>query len=147
MSEKPTYEEMEKRIQELEQAESEHSRMEQDLKESKQQLESLLQSIQTAVVVHGSDTHIMACNRRSQELLGLTEAQMFGREAIDPAWRFFNEDGTDMPRESYPVNQVLATKSELKNFVAGVYRPSANDVIDVLVNALPESDDEGTSCE
>jgi phosphonate transport system substrate-binding protein len=53
-------------------------------------------------VVHGTDTRIMTSNHLAQQLLGLTEDQMLGKAAIDPAWYFFREDGTSLPLEEYP---------------------------------------------
>jgi PAS domain S-box-containing protein len=110
---------------------------------SEKQLHTLLQNIQAGVVVHGPDTEIIACNKASQELLGLTEDQMLGKEAIDPSWRFCNEDGSTMPLEDYPITHVITKKNVLKNFVAGIYRPNESDVIWVLVNAVPEFDADG----
>lgn len=129
MVRKLSYEEMEKRILELD--------------DRQQQLNYLLQSIQAAVVVHGRDTQIVACNKMAVDLLGLTEEQLLGKRAIDPSWKFFNEDGSDMPFEHYPVNRVMASKAALKDAIVGVYRPDKKDVVIVLVNAIPESDENG----
>lgn len=118
-------------------------RVEEALRESEEQYRSLLQNIQAAVVVHGPDTKIIKCNKLSQELLGLTEDQLLGKKAIDPSWKFFNEDGSDMPLESYPVNQVIATKNVLKDVIVGVYRPNTHDIVNVIVNAVPEFDHDG----
>jgi hypothetical protein len=68
---------------------------------------------------------------------------MLGKETIDPYWRFFNEDGSDMPLEHYPVSRVVATGSEFRNLVMGVFRPITKDVVSVLVSAVPETDDDG----
>jgi len=111
--------------------------------ESEKQLHALLQSIQTAVVVHGPDTGIITCNKASQELLGLTEEQMLGKEAIDPAWKFFNEDESDMALDDYPVNRVIKKKDILRNLIVGINRPEKNDVIWVLANAVPEFASDG----
>ena len=119
---------------------TERKRAAKTLWESKEQLHSLLQNIQAAVVVHGPDTKIINCNKLSQELLGLTESQMLGKQAVDPAWKFFNEDGSVMPLEQFPVNQVLTTKNELKNFIVGVYRPNKKDAVTLLVHAVPVFD-------
>jgi PAS domain S-box-containing protein len=113
------------------------------LRESGEQLNTLLQSIQAAVVVHGPDTNIIKCNKTSQELLGLTENQMLGKESIDPYWKFLNENGSDMSLENYPANQVKNKKNALKNFIVGVCRPNKNDVVWVLVNAVPEYGSDG----
>ncbi len=72
------------------------------LKESEEYLYNLLQKIKVGVVVHGSDTKIMRCNKASQKLLGLTEKQMLGKEVIDPVWKFCDEDGNEMPLSEYP---------------------------------------------
>jgi PAS domain-containing protein len=87
-----------------------YEELEQNELESKQIEEayrSLIHNIQTAVVVHGAATQIIASNPMAQELLGLTQDQMVGRKASDPEWKFFNDDGSIMSFEQYPVNQVL----------------------------------------
>jgi len=117
---------------------TERKQVDKALKKSEKQAHSLLQNIQAAVVVHGPDTNIIKCNTASQELLGLTEDQILGKKAIDPSWKFFNEDGSDMQIELYPVNRVTASKKVIKDVIMGVFRPNKNDVVRVLVNAIPE---------
>jgi PAS domain S-box-containing protein len=106
-----------------------------DLGEEKCQ--SLLQSLPVAVVVHGPDATILTSNCVAQELLGLSESQLLGRAAVDPAWPLFREDGTIMPVDEYPANQVFATGQPLRNFVFGVHRPGQGDDAWLLVNAQP----------
>ena len=48
-----------------------------------------------------------------------------------------------MPYELYPVNQVIFTRNELKDFIIGIYRPGKSDIVKVLVNAIPEFDHDG----
>jgi PAS domain S-box-containing protein len=112
-----------------------------NLKESEEKHRTLIQKIQAAVVVHKPDTQILACNPTAEALLGLTEDQLLGKSALDPAWHFFREDGTVMPFEEYPVNQVLAKRQALRNFILGVHRPNKDkendDDVWVLVNADP----------
>ncbi|MCQ3979551.1 MAG: hypothetical protein DPW09_39535, partial [Anaerolineae bacterium] len=121
----------------------ERMRAEEALRESEEKYRTLIQKIQAAVVVHGNDTRILTCNPMAQALLGLSEDQLLGKTAVDPAWHFFREDGTVMPRAEYPVNQVLATGQPLKDFVTGIHRPDKNDEVWVLVNADPVFDKEG----
>jgi len=116
---------------------------EESLRDSEEQLRSLLQNIQTAVVVHGPDTKIIKCNKASQELLGLTEDQMLGQKSSAPIWMLFDEAGRNLPLEQFPVNQVISSKNVLNNFIAGIYRPNKNDVVNVLVNAVPKTDHNG----
>ena len=114
-----------------------------ELTDNKEKLYRLLQNIQAAVVVHGPDTKIKDCNKKSQELLGLTRDQMLGKTTTDPSWKLYNENGDVLPQEDYPVNQVINSKIEVKNLIVGIYRPTKDDLIKVLINAIPSFDSEG----
>jgi PAS domain S-box-containing protein len=103
----------------------------------------LLHHIPAAIVVHGRDTAILATNGMAEELLGVSADQLLGRQAIDPEWHFLSEDGGVLPLAEYPVNQVLASRRPLRDFVAGVRRPGSTDAW-VLVNAFPVTDPSGS---
>ena len=110
------------------------------LRESEDKYRTLIQKIQVAVVVHGADTQIVTCNSMAQELLGLTQDQLLGKTAVDPAWHFFREDGTVAPLEEYPVSRVLASRKAIRNLILGVHRPHNENDVWVLVNADPVFD-------
>jgi PAS domain S-box-containing protein len=111
------------------------------LRASEEKFRGLVRDIQVAVVVHGPDTRIRTANLLAQRLLGLTEAQLLGKAAVDPDWRFTREDGSRLPLEEYPVSRVLATGEPVRDVVLGVYRPVAGDQVLVNVNADPERDE------
>lgn len=108
-----------------------------EIQESENKYRTLIHTIRAAVVVHGADSRVLASNAMAQELLGLTEEQMLGKAATDQAWHFFREDGSVMPVEEYPVNQVLATRQRLTNLIVGVHRPNHDSDLWMLVNADP----------
>lgn len=116
---------------------------EQALRESEEKYRTLIQNLQAAVVVHAADTRIITCNAVAQTLLGLTEDQLLGRTAMDPAWHFFREDGTVLPLSEYPVSVVLATRQPLECMVLGVHRPGSGGDVWVVVSANPVFDAEG----
>jgi PAS domain S-box-containing protein len=91
-------------------------------------------------VVHAPDTRILLFNQTALTLLGLSAEQMLGKAATDPTWHFVSETGDPMPLEEYPVQQVLATRRSLVNFVVGVNHPISDVRTWVLVNAFPEFD-------
>lgn len=122
---------------------TERKMAEEALRESEEKYRTLIQNIQAAVVVHNADTEIITSNTAAQDILGLSEGQLHGKMAKDPTWQFFQEDGSPMPQEQYPVNIVLASGNPLRNYVAKVHRPNrANDVW-VLINADPVFAKEG----
>jgi PAS domain S-box-containing protein len=121
----------------------ERQRAEALLRESEEKYRGLIQRIQAAVVVHGPDTRILTSNLRAQQLLGLTEAQMMGKLAIDPDWHFLREDGTKMPLEEYPVSRVLTMGRPLRDIVAGVHRSTNMDDVWVLISGDPVVNEQG----
>ncbi len=98
----------------------------------------LLQNLCAAVVIHAPDTHILYSNPMASTLLGLTQEQMQGKQAVDPAWSFVRADGSAMPLEEYPVNRVQTTRQVLAHYVLGINHPDRPARTWVLVNAYPE---------
>jgi PAS domain S-box-containing protein len=107
------------------------------LKQSEEKYRTLIHKIQVAVVVHAADTQILISNSMAQELLGLSEDQLLGKTAVDPAWHFLREDGTAAAIDEYPVRQVLDSRKAIRNLVLGVHRPDRGGDVWVLVNADP----------
>jgi PAS domain S-box-containing protein len=142
MYQKPSYEELEERNKHLEQAEFERVHSEKEQLKNKDQDRSILYSIQAAVVVHAADTKIIASNVEAQKLLGLTETQMLGKEAINKRWQFLNTDNQKLPHDKYPVNQVLSTRQVLRDQTIGIYRPATADTVWVIINATPVFNEE-----
>ncbi|MEG4420246.1 PAS domain S-box protein [Microcoleus sp. LAD1_D5] len=109
------------------------------LQVSEARYRQLIDNLNAGFVIHGTDTSIQLCNETAGELLGLSMDQMLGKTAISPAWHFVREDGSVIPLEEYPVNQVLSTGSPLKNYVLGI-KKEIDSCVWVLVNAYPEFD-------
>ena len=103
------------------------------------QYSTLLNNLSTGIVIHAPDTRIIFNNPRASQLLGLTQDQLHGRTAVSSNWHFVTEDGSVMPEEQYPVNQVLNTLHPLTGNIIGINR-AKNDLVWVLVNAFPEFD-------
>jgi PAS domain S-box-containing protein len=109
----------------------------------KKQFQDLLESLNVGVVVHGPKTEILFSNQSANHLLGLTKEQMMGKEATDPRWKFIRDDGSSMPLEEFPVQQVKLTLQPVRNLVLGVRRPDLDQPIWVMCNAHPEFNESG----
>ncbi|MBA4386120.1 MAG: hypothetical protein C0410_15395, partial [Anaerolinea sp.] len=79
-----------------------------DLHVSEERYRSLIQKVQTAIVVHNGQGQILTSNTFAQELLGLSDDQLLGKALIDPDWHFIREDGSVLPVSEYPVSLVLS---------------------------------------
>jgi len=104
---------------------------------------TLLQEIPAAIIVHGSHGEILSCNKKAQEMLGVTKKEMVGRNVVDPGWEYLNNNGYVLPSENFPVNQVLASKKTVEDFTIGLRRPNQSDIQWVYVNANPVLDNAG----
>lgn len=104
---------------------------------------SLINSLPIGVVVHAPDTRVLRCNPEASQLLGMSPEQIMDKADRAPGWQFVREDGTPMPAEEFPFNQVIATGRVVKNFVMGVAGGGGEENRWFLVNAYPEVDDGG----
>jgi len=130
-------------LEQLVAAVSEQKRQNHELAALENQHKQLLQKLQVGIVVHAANSSILFSNPRAAELLGLTEDQMHGKVAIDPAWCFVNEVGAPMRVEDYPVSRVISSKASIQEGILGINRPDLNAIVWVLVSAFPELDDHG----
>jgi diguanylate cyclase (GGDEF)-like protein/PAS domain S-box-containing protein len=99
--------------------------------------------LHAGVVVHAPDTRIVFSNPRAAQLLDLTEAQMLGKTAIDPAWHFLNGQGQRIEAAHYPINTVLTTGQALQETDFGVVSPQREGITWLSVSAFRQVDAAG----
>jgi PAS domain S-box-containing protein len=104
---------------------------------SEKRYSGILNNLESGIVVHAPDTSILMNNSKASELLGLSERQMKGKEAIDPAWKFVDESNVPLLIEKYPVNRIINGEKSLQNQVIGIYRPNMDDIVWTAVNGCP----------
>ena len=113
------------------------------LQVSEARYRNLWDSLDAGVVVHAPDTSILMSNATASRLLGLSDDQMRGKTAIDPAWAFLDESGIQIPVSDYPVSRIIATGEELKNLPLGINRPDMDEPVWAMVNGRPVFDQAG----
>ena len=89
MFEKPSYEELEQRIRELEQAESEHKRAEEAQLKSDEHLAATLRSIGDGVISCNTDGTVASLNAVAEKLTGWTAVEAEG-QPIDEVFNIVN---------------------------------------------------------
>jgi PAS domain S-box-containing protein len=123
---KPTYEELEQKLKETQSRALEHQ----------ERFRILMLNMDAGVVIHSPDTSIIQNNRRASEILGLSDDQLRGKTAIDPDWKFVYPDKSPLPFEDYPVNQIVAGKTSIKDLQVGIFKPGQDDISWLTVNGF-----------
>jgi PAS domain S-box-containing protein len=116
---------------------SERKQAEEALQRSEERYKCLLLHLETGIVVHAADTSVIKGNPRASELLGLTNDQMRGKTAIDPAWKFVDVDNKLMLVEDYPVQRILNSKQAIRDLTLGIQQSAKSDIVWVNVNGFP----------
>lgn len=83
MPQKPTYEELEKRVKQLEHFESERSQIESALKEANNTLQQMLDGTNDVIAFQKPDHTILRYNRAGYELIGLTPEEVIGKKCYE----------------------------------------------------------------
>ena len=113
------------------------------LASAEQQQRELLENLHTGVVVHAPATHILFTNAAACKLLGLSQDQMMGKTAVDPAWCFVDEDNQPLTPDQYPVSRVLSALRPVDSIILGVKVPGRSRLVWVQGSAFPEFDAQG----
>ena len=117
---------------------------ERKLKETEEKFRRLVLDMPVGVLLQGPQAEIILSNPRALELLGISEDQLLGKTSFDPDWNVIHDDGTPFPGPVHPVPLAIATCKPVHDVVMGVYRPESGDRVWLLVNAVPQLNEDGT---
>ena len=138
MYEKPTYEELERRVQELEKAETERKQTEKSLRDSEKKYRALFENMAQGVFYQRADGVLFDYNNAALELFGLTSDQFIGKTSLDQQWKVIDNNGTVLPGDKHPSMVALQTGKAVRDNIVGVYNPRRKDYNWLLVNAIPQ---------
>lgn len=114
------------------------------LRDSEEQLRSLVQDVAVGIVMFGPATEFLLSNQTALELLGKTETELSQKTVTDSDWDILCEDGSAFPMHLLPIRQAIATCQPVRGVVLGVYRRVYGDRIWLVVNAIPQLNAAGT---
>jgi len=118
-------------------------RAEEALRSSEERFRNLVQDLHVGVVVLGPDAVTQFANRAALETFGLTEEQARGKSTSNFGMTSIREDGTDIPFERRPGPRAISTKKPVRNEMVGWRRPSSDEILWTLVDAVPHLTAEG----
>ena len=102
---------------------TEARRAEAALRELEAHHRSVIDNLTEGVVQQEADGRITTCNPAAERILGLSYAQMVGRDSLDPRWRAVHEDGSPYPGDTHPSMVALRTGEPQQGRMMGVHKP------------------------
>lgn len=103
---------------------------------------ALFETMAQGVVYQDSRGAITLANPAAERLLGLTQAELQGRDSVDPRWHAIHLDGSDFPGDDHPAMIALRMGSPVKDVTMGIFHPIRGEYVWLLVNAVPEFRDD-----
>lgn len=104
---------------------------------SKQLTSNIIKNAGVGILVQGPQSEILENNDSACQMLGLTQDQLLGKISFDEQWNVIHLDGSSFKAEDHPVPRAIKELKPLNNIVMGVHRPVTNDLVWLLVNAIP----------
>lgn len=98
----------------------------------------LVEGLPAAILISDSFGRVLTANRRARELLGLSLAQLEGREAYPLEWKAVREDGSALPLEELPYARVIRSGQSVIGAVLGIWLPAESRWRWLMVDAVPE---------
>ena len=108
----------------------------------RQKLTALWSALPVGVVVHDEQGQIVEANRAAERLLGLSLAQLQGRDPGNQCWRAVRTDGSPYAGDDHPAMRTLRNGQSLSNEILGL-ETAPGDVRWLQVNTEPQFDSPG----
>ena len=116
---------------------TESKKIQEEILKNRQLTTSILQNVAVGILVQGPQSEILENNIAACEMLGLTEDQLRGLTSFDAQWKVIHIDGSPFQPDEHPVPQAIQKLKPINNIVMGVHRPMHDDLIWLLVDAIP----------
>jgi len=92
--------------------------------------------IQAGVMVHDRDGTVLFCNTIALDILG-ADSSICGKGFNGIEWNFFDESGTKIEPDNYPINLAISERKPVEGMVINYSRPQSVDQHWLRMNAIP----------
>jgi two-component system CheB/CheR fusion protein len=96
----------------------------------------ILQSNPTAITMVDAEGHIVFANERAEELLGLERSALTDMTYDDPQFRITDTEGTPIPSEELPFQQIRRTGESVTDYVHRIEGPDGR-IRSLQINGSP----------
>ena len=105
--------------------------------------EATIRSMAEGVAILGRDGKMLSANPSAERILGLTLAQMQGRQPMHPDWKLLRPDGSLMPPEEFPSELTRRTGEPCRDARVMVHRGNGDNAwLSVATDLLIGIDDD-----
>ncbi|MFH1985049.1 MAG: PAS domain S-box protein [Pseudomonadota bacterium] len=134
MDKKPSYEELARRLADMEETLAELGAA--SLLESERLHRAVVASLKEGVILQEAGGRIVTWNASAEKIFGITAADTVGRTSLDIAWPTISSDGRELEGKDHPSMITLATGRPCHDVLMGVRR-APDDIRWISVNTQP----------
>jgi PAS domain S-box-containing protein len=128
--------------QNLEAIIAEKTELEKTLRDSKQRLQGILDTMAEGVGIIDSNGQMVYANAMAENILGLNAEQIRMRTFDDVRWQNLRLDGSPLPEEEHPMAIMMRTGLPIYDQEIGV-QPPEGERLYISINAAPIFDEDG----
>jgi PAS domain S-box-containing protein len=114
-----------------------------EILKSRKHTQNIIQNLGVGVLVYNSLTEVIENNILASEMLGLSQDQLLNKTPYHPNWNVIHWDGSKFLPDDFPITQSIKESKSIRNIAMGVHRPKYDDLIWLLVDTIPISDEFG----
>ncbi len=108
------------------------------LNASEERYRTLFETMSQGIVYQDAAGNITSANPAAERILGLSLAQMQGRQSVDSRWRSIHGDGSAFPGNEHPAMVALHTGAAVHDVLMGVFHPQDAAYRWINANARPQ---------
>lgn len=121
---------------------AEHKRMQDELRQERDLLSSIMHTSVAAIVLMDSEGRIVFANDRAEQVLGVSKAEAEKRWYNSSEWRITDYEGNALPDRALPFRQVLDKDESIFDLPLAIECPNGTRKY-LLVNGAPLRDETG----
>ncbi len=108
-----------------------------EIRSSEARYQSIVQSMNEGIVVHGLDTKIIECNDSACKILGISASELKQLSSVDWHGKTIHPDGTPFLVEDHPVALSMRTGQSFQNVTMGLLDEKGTPATWISINTAP----------
>ena len=105
---------------------------------SEQENQKLFDHSPVGLIYQDINGHLLKANTAALSLMGLSPDELAGWEVLNPDWKAYKEDGTEIRDFNLPAKECLQVAKPLTDYIISLSRPGQKDLVWLSVDAIPE---------